>query len=288
MACAAVVTAQFTAGKATRDALYLANLDVTALPSIVAAAAVVSVGVAVASARHLRRWSPATVLPLILVVSAVLLIAGWALMPAAPRVTAALLYLQISSSGPVFGSQLWLIVSERFDPRSAKRRFGQIASAGTLGGLMGGIIAERVGDTFGLAAMLPTLAALDIACALAVRRLGRTPTIDDAACRTTTGDRSDRFTRSGFRVISAAPYLRNLAMLVVLGTLGAALVDYVFKAEAVAALGHGQALLRFFGIYYAVTCLITFTLQTSSSRFVLQKLGVTAAASAPSLALFRM
>jgi hypothetical protein len=32
MLCAAGVTAQFIAGKATRDALFLVNLDVTALP----------------------------------------------------------------------------------------------------------------------------------------------------------------------------------------------------------------------------------------------------------------
>ena len=34
LACAAGVGAQFVAGKATRDALYLANLDITTLPSI--------------------------------------------------------------------------------------------------------------------------------------------------------------------------------------------------------------------------------------------------------------
>ena len=41
MLCAAAVTAQFVAGKAARDALYLANLGVTALPVMVVASAVV-------------------------------------------------------------------------------------------------------------------------------------------------------------------------------------------------------------------------------------------------------
>lgn len=37
MMCAAAATAQFIAGKATRDALYLEQFDVTSLPAIVAA-----------------------------------------------------------------------------------------------------------------------------------------------------------------------------------------------------------------------------------------------------------
>ena len=48
---------------------------------------------------------------------------------------AVLVYLQISGLGPMLGSGFWLIASERFDPRTAKQRFGQIAGVGTLGGL---------------------------------------------------------------------------------------------------------------------------------------------------------
>ena len=39
MVCAAAVGAQFVAGKAARDALFLANLNVTALPAMVVATA---------------------------------------------------------------------------------------------------------------------------------------------------------------------------------------------------------------------------------------------------------
>ena len=41
MLCAAAVTAQFVAGKATRDALFLTSLDVTALPTML----IVDIGV---------------------------------------------------------------------------------------------------------------------------------------------------------------------------------------------------------------------------------------------------
>ena len=50
--------------------------------------------------------------------------------------------------------------------------------------------------------------------------------------------------RSGLRVLAWAPYLQNLAALVLLGTVAAALADYVFKVQAVEAFGRGDALLQ--------------------------------------------
>jgi sulfite exporter TauE/SafE len=43
----AVVVAQFVAGKATQDALYLANLSIDTLPTMVAVSALVSLVVAI-------------------------------------------------------------------------------------------------------------------------------------------------------------------------------------------------------------------------------------------------
>ena len=64
MVCSGVVTAQFIAGKATRDALYLANLDVTTLPAMVIATSAVSILLVVASSKTLRRLTPGAFVPL--------------------------------------------------------------------------------------------------------------------------------------------------------------------------------------------------------------------------------
>ena len=63
MFCAAGVTAQFVAGKATRDAIYLANLDVTSLPAMVIATAAVSIGLVVLMSRGLRYVTPGAFVP---------------------------------------------------------------------------------------------------------------------------------------------------------------------------------------------------------------------------------
>ena len=51
MVCSGVVTAQFIAGKATRDALYLAYHDITTLPTMVIVTSVVSILLVVGSSK---------------------------------------------------------------------------------------------------------------------------------------------------------------------------------------------------------------------------------------------
>jgi hypothetical protein len=286
MLCSAVVTAQFIAGKATRDALFLANYHVTALPTMVMATAAVSILFAVGSSKALSRIAPGVFVPLSFAISALLLIAEWALLGVAPKAAASIVYLQVSGIGPMLGSGFWLIVSERFDPRTAKQQFGPIAGAGTLGGLAGGLISERVGARFDMAAMLPILAAFGFVCAWLIHRLaaperraGRSLPVDIAP------DISGAMPRSGFRILRDAPYLRSLAALVLLGTAGAALIDYVFKATAVSQLGPGESLLRFFAIYYAAISFLTFLVQISLSRLALQRLGLAESAGTPAVAL---
>jgi ATP:ADP antiporter, AAA family len=63
------------------------------------------------------------------------------------------------------------------------------------------------------------------------------------------------------------------------------LFDYLFKGAAQDALKSRDALSRFFTIYYAAVGFLTFVLQTSSSRQVLERFGLRAAVSSPSVAL---
>lgn len=286
MICSGAVSAQFIAGKATRDALYLANLDVTTLPSIVVGTAALSILLVFASSRGLQKVGPATFVPLAFALSALLLFASWLLTFSMPVLAARLVYLQISGLGPMLGSSFWLIASERFDPHTARHHFGRIAAAGTLTGLAGALIAERVAVMVGVSAMLPVLAVVNLFCAWQIRRLARsTPSSQRSALDEAPPDLAAVSPQSGLHVLARAPYLRNLAALVLLGTIGAALVDYVFKAQAVETFGRGESLLRFFALYYAAVSLLSFIVQTTSSALALERLGLGLTTSTPSLAL---
>ena len=297
MVCAAAVGAQFVAGKAARDALFLANLEVTALPAMVVVTAAFSILLVVLSSRGLRRVPPGTLIPAAFALSAALLLADWALTPVAPRLAAQALYLQVSGLGPMLGSGFWLIVTEHFDPHTARRTFGRIGAAGTLSGLVGALLADRVAATFGITAMFPVLAALNLVCAWQTRVLAgatevrsRSQQADDDLLQAgsmldATAHLAAASPRSGLRALTGAPYLRNLAVFVLLSTMGATLVDYVFKAQAVETVGRGEALLRFFAIYYAATALLALIVQIFASAPALSKLGLGLTTSTPPRAL---
>lgn len=287
MVGAAAVMGQFVAGKAIRDALFLTSLDVTALPAMLIATSGFSLLLLAFNSRCARVIGPSVLVPMSFALSGVLFLLEWALRGTAPTVAAIVVYLHVSAAGPLLTSGFWLVSTERFDPRTAKKRFGQLAGAGTLGGLLAALAAERVAALFGTPAMMPLLALLQFVAAALVRWLAvdaadsmpaREPVDAGTAARATE-------TRSGWRVIAETPYLRHLATLVLLGTTGAALVDYLFKAHAVEAFGRGDQLLRFFAIYYAATSILTFIIQTSSSRRVLERFGLGLTTSTPSVAL---
>jgi hypothetical protein len=281
MAGAGAVTAQFVSGKAVRDALFLTSHDIAVLPTMLLAASACSILLVAANARAARRINPAVWVPASFVASGLIFLVEWALRAGAPMGTSVAVYLHISAAGPVLASGFWLIASERFDPHTAKKLYGHIAAAGTLGGLVSALATERVAATFGVPAMLPVLAVLQFVSAWLIHE-----TVDRSVEQNRRPSQEGVVrTESALRVLASAPHLRNLAGLVLLGTTGAALVDYLFKAQAIESFGRGDNLLRFFALYYAATNLLAFALQTSASRKVLERFGLAVSAGTPAGAL---
>jgi len=281
MVGAAAIGAQYIAGKAARDALFLAHFEPDVLPRMIIGTSVFSILLVVGSSKLLGKVAPGVYVPVAFAACAALLLGIWGISGSFPRVAAPLLYLLISGIGPLLGSGFWLIASERFDPRTAKQRFGQIGSAGTVGGLVGGLLAARIATVAGIGAIIPLLAALNALCAWQTRLWART-----SPSRV---PRRDLFTatpaRSGVRILADTPYLRHLALLVLFGTMAAAFLDYAFKVQVKTGFGPGPRLGSFFAFYYTALSLVSFVLQAFASRAVLEKLGLAAAMGAPSMAV---
>ena len=238
---------------------------------------VFSIGLVVIGSRVLNRVAPSVWVPIAFGLSAVFLVVEWMLTTSAPGPASRLLYLQISGLGPMLGSGFWLMMSERFDPYTAKKRFGQIAAAGTFGGLVGGLISGRVSALWGVGAVLPLLATANLVCAWQTRQLGnssvRTP-------RSSVSAGTPDSPLSGLRVLTNAKYLRTLAMLVFLGTVAAGAVNQAFNTRVKAAIDK-DSLGTFFSRYYTALSLMTFLVQAGASRFALERLGLGAAAGTP-------
>src|SRR5262249_20132609 len=124
----------------------------------------------------------------------------------------ALVYLHLVGLGAILLSGYWSVAGEVFDPREARLQFGRITAAGTGGGIVGGILAERCAALFGGEALLLLLAALHLGAWAALRSsaLSSGPPVE-----TQEPDRLWHAAREAFR---QAPFLVNLCALMLLGT----------------------------------------------------------------------
>jgi hypothetical protein len=264
---AAALIAHQVGGKATRDALFLSHFDVDGLPWMVVAASILAIITGIGFARLMSALPPSRVIPRAFCASAVLLVMEWGLSFWNHALVAVLVYLQIAALGTALISGFWSLLGDRFNPHTARKQFTRVVAAGTFGGIVGGLLAERVGTAFGVTSMLPVLAALDLISALLTSSLGR-----GRAGSITTNRRGPRF--DTIATLQKEPYLRNLAMLLVSATISAGLLDYVFKARAVAVHQNDADLVRFFAIFYTSIGVITFLVQVGVSRLALEKLGL--------------
>jgi len=266
LVAATTMIAQQVAGKATRDALFLSNFDVTDLPKVVITSAIASMAAVLIMSKLMSKISPIKLIPAAFGLSAILFIAEWLLLDYQPGVASVVLYLHMAIFGAILISGFWTIINERFDPHSAKQRVARIAAAAALGGVIGGALAAQVSKSMDVRTMLLFLSGLHIICLIFVRFVG-TPTriipIDNAVR-----------TRSAFTVISNTHYLQWMAALMVLVAVMAAMVDYAFKAEASARFQNSESLVAFFASFYAAAGVVGFVLQTAFGRRVLQRFGI--------------
>jgi len=250
------------AAKTTRDSLFLAVFPATALPPAVGGAAVCSILVALFSTKLVHRFGPYRLIPSLFLVGAALHVAEWMLLTTFPRPVAAFIYIHIMSLGPVMLSGFWAMASERFDPREARRRFGQIAAFGTLGSMAGGLMAERVAALSSSADLLILLAVLQLAGSVALFRFAPAQPAEKS-----------QNVLSFPEMISGAPYLVGLAAVVMLVSMSAAGLDFLFRSSALAQFGKGPQLSRFFAIFYTSISLATFAVQAGLSRIWLKRFG---------------
>ena len=263
---ATTMIAQQVAGKATRDALFLSNFDVTNLPKVVIAAAIASITGVLIMSRLLSRVSPITLIPTVFGLSAILFVGEWVLLDYQPRVASIILYLHMAIFGAILISGFWSIINERFDPHSAKQRVARIAAAAALGGVIGGVLTTQVAKIMDVRTMLLFLSGLHIICLVTVRCIG-------APTRIAPIDNAVR-TRSAFTVISQTSYLQWMAALMVLVAVMAALIDYAFKSEASRHFQDSESLVAFFGSFYAAIGVLGFVLQSLLGRRILQRFGI--------------
>jgi len=260
-----LMIAQQIAGKSARDALFLSSFPATELPKVMIVAAGISIVAVLAMSRSLARFGPTRIVPFAFFASGVLFAVEWWLAPQMKAVVAWLVYLHIAAFGSIVISGFWSVINERFDPHAAKRHVARIATGSTLGGVVGGVAAERIAAIYDVRTSLLVLCVFNLLAGFLVMRVG------SGAPRRTTAEVERR---NGVQIIKETPYLQQLGILVALIAASATLIDYAFKAEAAAQFTDEASLMRFFALFYTVTAFLTFVAQSAFGAKALQKLGL--------------
>lgn len=270
--CAFGIIATQVAGKAARDALFLTEFDISALPLILMASALISIGAVLLTARSLTLYGPTRVVPPLFLASGVMLVAEWIFAMSNARAASVLVYLHVAIIGSLLISGFWSIVNETFDPRSARHSIGRIVGGATVGGLFGGVLADQVGARWGVLFVLPLIGALHLMCAALLLGFRSAAGGHEHAKRG--GAARERDIESGFRVLRRVSYLRNLALIVLLGNAAATVIDYLFKARATQSYEGGAELVRFFAVFYTVVSIATLAVQAGMTRPLLERIGI--------------
>ncbi|MFH1842918.1 MAG: Npt1/Npt2 family nucleotide transporter [bacterium] len=257
-----LVLAFLTLGRALREALYLTAFDIDALPYITAAVALLSLPTVSGFTLLLGRYRPRRVVIVCAGGMAVLLGGLWPFVLSSPAVTV-IFYLVTALGTLVLTSGFWVVVSERFLVRRAKRHYGLISAGGTAGALLMGASLVWLTDLFDLFWLIPLLVILVLLFAVALLSLARQPSghsesggISDPA---STGQRestaeaktSARLTiRRNLSLIFRTPHLRSIAAIVFFATAASTLVDFQFKELARASYDNQADLTGFLGAFY--------------------------------------
>jgi ATP:ADP antiporter, AAA family len=265
--CGMAIMAQHVGGKALRDGLFLSQFAVGELPKAMLVSAVLAIPTVLGVSFGMTRFGPDKVAPATLALSAALFAAEWALLPLHPHAIAGLVYLHVATLGGTVISAFWSLLSERFDPHSAKHALARVTNGFALGGLCGGLLVSHAAKTVDSRSLLLAIGAINLICAFGVARIGRAPGAASA-------EAESFVLASPIAALRGSKYLRALALLVLLTGFVSALLDFSFKAEALASLGSGPRLVQLFALFHTATAVVTALVQTTLARRALERLGL--------------
>ena len=266
---ALLVVASFMAAKAARDATLLAHYSIRSLPLFVGLSAVLSLPIIIIAGKLMVKYGPHKLVPAMNAVSGAAALAEYLMMSSFPRVTAVVVFFHLSTASAVLVSGFWSIVNERFDVHNAKRHIGRIGMGATIGGILGGVIAERTAVYFKHDTILLVLAVMQGVSAVALWSFGRGAVASEARAQA----QATESTWAGLATVTKSHLLRRAGLVVVITAVAAGALDYVFKADIVR-VGSRADLLRTLAVFYTVTNVITAIVQVALSGPVLTWLGV--------------
>jgi len=279
--------------RSLREALFLASFHIRQLPWMTAAVVIIGLPAVGIFSRLLSSYRPLTVLRWLTAGIAVGLIFLWAT-TCCSKHGVIILYLWTAIGTLLLTSGFWVVISNQFPLRGAKRLFGLIGAGGTAGAMAMGISLAWITDRINLPWLILAASGLlvlffVVLCLLQNSEQEPAPapntkadTVTDQATQETTQPNTSM--AASIRLLWSNTHLRTIAYLVFIGTLMTTFLDYQFKDQARLVYTEGADLAGFFGVFYGWAGFITLLLQIFLAGRLLEKIGVGKALSiAPTL-----
>ena len=263
-----VMMAFVVLSRALREAFFLDRFDASALPYIGGAAIGFGLAGAGLFARALVRYPPGTVLRTVIVALGTSLAILYPFVSRSASMVV-LFYLLTAVGTLLLTSGFWLVVSELFAVREAKRLFGVVSAGGTLGLLVAGT---------SIRPLLAVLAPRNLLIVL-IGLLGLSILINEFIPRNRFEERSrvsgiQARRGDGIRLMFATPHVRLIAAIILLVSAASAVVDFQFKEAVQQASANGQEMAVFFGDFYAWTGGLALVIQLLLTTRLLAAAGI--------------
>lgn len=274
----------FSAGHAlletARDALFLARLPAARLPWVYLAIAVIALGLAEHQSRFLRRFSFRDELSRWLAFSSLVTLLFWIVVRWAGVWIFYALYIWTGVLATLVIVRFWTLLGGELTVTQAKRLYAIVGSGAALGAILGSGLARLLTGIVPARDLVLAAALVFLVAAFGPGLLGRRP---EAAWQRSRGIASARQLSRVAGLIWSRPYLKRVAVLILVGAVTVTLVDFVFKTSVDRAIPPGQ-LGSFFATVYLVLNTASLAVQLVIVSWLIRGVGVNKAlAVVPSL-----
>jgi ATP:ADP antiporter, AAA family len=275
-----LIVSSFIAGKAARDALFLARFGALQLPYV---------DIAVALLVGLWLWAYLRAGRFIslrrLVSASLLFFASNALLfwylskyADAPWVLP-IVYVWVGLFGVVAPAQVWMLANYVLTTREAKRLFAFVGSGAILGAITGGFVIRRTAVRFGAESTLLGIALALLACVVVADQLWRRRhlahgVLEEDDEEPATSKVGPVGLRTSLRLIAQSRYLTSIAAVICLSSFATAVAAWQFKATASRHFTDPDRLAAFFGGFNFYAGILAFVLQLALTSRLLRRFGI--------------